>query len=49
MLFRSLQGRFDEAKKIASEDLPPDQVEANMAYLQQMLASSNTWAKLKEG
>jgi Flp pilus assembly protein TadD len=44
-----LQGRFDEAKKIASEDLPPDQVEANMAYLQQMLASQNTWAKLKEG
>jgi Flp pilus assembly protein TadD len=44
-----LQGRFDEAKKIASEDLPPDQVEANMAYLQQMLASTNTWAKLKEG
>jgi Flp pilus assembly protein TadD len=44
-----LQGRFDEAKQIASEDLPPDQVEANMAYLQQMLASQNTWAKLKEG
>jgi Flp pilus assembly protein TadD len=44
-----LQGRFDEAKTIASEDLPPDQVEANMAYLQQMLASQNTWAKLKEG
>ncbi len=44
-----LQGRFDEAKKIASEDLPPDQVEANMAYLQQMLASQNTWAKLKQG
>jgi Flp pilus assembly protein TadD len=43
-----LQGRFDEAKKIASEDLPPDQVEANMAYLQQMLASNNTWAKLKD-
>ncbi len=44
-----LQGRFDEAKQIASEDLPPDQVAANMAYLQQMLASNNTWAKLKEG
>jgi Flp pilus assembly protein TadD len=44
-----LQGRFDEAKQIASEDLPPDQVQANMAYLQQMLAQQNTWAKLKEG
>jgi Flp pilus assembly protein TadD len=44
-----LQGRFDEAKQIASEDLPPDQVQANMAYLQQMLARQNTWAQLKEG
>lgn len=44
-----LQGRFDEAKKIASEDLPPDQVQANMAYLQQMLGRQNTWAQLKEG
>ena len=44
-----LQGRFDEAKQIASEDLPPDQVQANMAYLQQMLQKPNTWAQLKEG
>ncbi len=44
-----LQGRFDEAKQIASEDLPPDQVQANMAYLQQMLGRQNTWAQLKEG
>jgi Flp pilus assembly protein TadD len=44
-----LQGRFDEAKQIASEDLPPDQVQANMAYLQQMLQKQNTWAQLKEG
>ncbi len=44
-----LEGRFDEAKQIASEDLPPDQVQANMAYLQQMLAQPNTWAQLKDG
>jgi Flp pilus assembly protein TadD len=44
-----LQGRFDEAKKIASEDLPPDQVQANMDYLQQMLGRQNTWAQLKDG
>jgi Flp pilus assembly protein TadD len=44
-----LQGRFDEAKQIASEDLPPDQVQANMAYLQQMLQKQNTWAQLKDG
>lgn len=41
-----LQGRFDEARQIASEDLPPDEVEANMAYLQKMLSQSNTWQQL---
>jgi Flp pilus assembly protein TadD len=44
-----LQGRFDEAKQVASQDLPPDQVQANMAYLQSMLSRKNTWAQLKEG
>jgi Flp pilus assembly protein TadD len=43
-----LQGRFDEARNIASEDLPPDQVEANLAYLQQMLSQPNTWQQLSE-
>jgi Flp pilus assembly protein TadD len=43
-----LQGRFDEARKIASEDLPADQVEANLTYLQHMLAQQNTWAKIAE-
>jgi Flp pilus assembly protein TadD len=43
-----LQGRFDEARKIASADLPPDQVERNLAYLQQMLAKPNTWAELSK-
>jgi Flp pilus assembly protein TadD len=43
-----LQGRFDEARKIASEDLPPDQVEANLAYLQQMLSQPNTWQQLSD-
>ncbi len=42
-----LQGRFDEAREIASKDLPPEQVEANLAYLQQMLAQPNTWAELQ--
>lgn len=45
-LVLGLQGRFDEAKKIASEDLPPYQVEANMQYLQQMLSRPNTWQQL---
>ena len=43
-----LQGRFDEASKLASEDLPPEQVEANMAYLQKMLSQPNTWQQLSD-
>ena len=41
-----LQGRFEESRQIASEDLPPDEVEANMAYLQKMLSQPNTWQQL---
>ena len=44
-----LQGRFEEASKIARENLPPEQVEANMAYLQKMLAQPNTWQQISDG
>jgi Flp pilus assembly protein TadD len=44
-----LQGRFDEAQKIASADLPPDQAAANVAYLKKMLAQQNTWQTLQAG
>lgn len=43
-----LQGRFEEARQIASADLPADQVEENMAYLQKMLAQPNTWQQLTD-
>ena len=43
-----LQGRFEEASKIASEDLPPDEVAANMAYLKKMLSQPNTWPQLSD-
>ena len=43
-----LQGRFDEAKQIASAELAPDQAKANVAYLQQMLSQQNTWSMLKD-
>jgi Flp pilus assembly protein TadD len=43
-----LQGRFDEARTIASNDLPQSQVDANMAYLQKMLAQPNTWQQISE-
>jgi Flp pilus assembly protein TadD len=44
-----LQGRFDEAREIASKDLPADQVEANMEYLRKMMSKSNTWQQLSDG
>lgn len=37
-LVLGLQGRFAEAEQVASADLPPAQVKANMAYLKRMLA-----------
>lgn len=36
-----LQGRFDEAEKIARQELSPEQAEANIAYLRSMLADQN--------
>jgi Flp pilus assembly protein TadD len=43
-----LQGRFDEARDIASRDLPPDQVEQNLAFLKKMLNQENTWQQIKQ-
>jgi Flp pilus assembly protein TadD len=43
-----LQGRFDESREIASTDLPPAEVDANLAYLQKMLAQPNTWQQLSQ-
>jgi Flp pilus assembly protein TadD len=42
-----LQGRFDEAKEIASRDLPTDKVEADGAYLKGMLSESDPWEQLR--
>lgn len=42
-----LQGRFEEARDIASRDLPPETVEANLVYLRTMLSQPDTWQKLK--
>lgn len=43
-----LQGRFDEATKLAQQDLPPQQVEENMAYLKKMLSQPNTWQQISD-
>ena len=42
-----LEGRFAEAEKIAGAEISPQQAEANIAYLRQMLAQRNTWQALK--
>lgn len=42
-----LQGRFKEASEIASRDLPPEQVEQNLAFLKRMLNQKNTWQQMQ--
>ena len=46
-LIVGLEGRFAEAEKIARADLPPDQAEANVAYLRKMLAERNKWTRAR--
>jgi Flp pilus assembly protein TadD len=41
-----LLGRFEEAEKIASADLPESEASANVAYLRQMLAQKGDWKKM---
>jgi Flp pilus assembly protein TadD len=43
-----LQGRFDEAERIAGQELSPEQAQANVAYLRQMLSQQNSWKQLKD-
>ena len=40
-----LEGRFDEAEKIVSADLPEAEATANVTYLRQMLAQQGDWKK----
>lgn len=42
-----LQGRFDEARAIFAAELPPDAVEANMAYVRSLLVQQNRWSRIK--
>lgn len=44
-----LQGRFQEAEKIAGGDLSPSEAAANVAYLRQMLSQPNEWKKQQRG
>lgn len=42
-----LQGRFDEARALYSRELPPQQVESNMAYIRALLTQQNRWDVIK--
>lgn len=43
-----LQGRFEEARTLFAAELPPDQVEANMAYIRSLLTQQNRWDLVKK-
>lgn len=42
-----LQGRFDEARAIYARELPPQQVDSNMAYIRALLTQQNRWSAIK--
>ncbi|WP_404400030.1 tetratricopeptide repeat protein [Pelagibacterium halotolerans] len=46
-LVLGLQGRFDEARAIYAQELPSDEVEANMAYIRAMLTQQNRWDEIR--
>jgi Flp pilus assembly protein TadD len=43
-----LQGRFQEARALYAAELPPEQVEANMAYVSAMLTQQNRWDMIEK-
>ncbi|AGA65134.1 Flp pilus assembly protein TadD, contains TPR repeat [Liberibacter crescens BT-1] len=43
-----LQGRIDEAYKIARQELSPEDAEHNVNYLRSMLSQQKSWDKIKE-
>ena len=43
-----LQGRFDEARQIATRELSPEQAQANLEYLKAMLAQQDSLGQLKQ-
>eukprot|EP01037_Dinobryon_pediforme_P024258 gene24258-26001_t len=47
-LVLGLQGKFEEAERVARAELSPDQAAANMAYLKAMLAQQDTWRQIKQ-
>lgn len=48
-LIVGLQGRFDECRAIYAAELPPEQVESNMAYVRALLTQQNRWDAIEQG
>ncbi len=46
-LIVGLQGRFDECRALYAAELPPAQVESNMAYVRALLTQQNRWDLIK--
>ena len=47
-LIVGLQGRFQEAEKLARGELPLEEAEANSKYLRSMLSQQNAWGQLEK-
>jgi len=48
-LIVGLQGRFEECRTLYAAELPPEQVESNMAYVRAMLTQQNRWDAIEQG
>jgi Flp pilus assembly protein TadD len=46
-LIVGLQGRFDEAQKLFSAEMPPEKVASNMDYIRALLTQQNRWDLIK--
>lgn len=45
-LVLGLEGQFDAARAIYERELPPQQVEANMAYIRALITQQNRWSAI---
>ena len=41
------QGKFDEARELTAEDLPPTMVAANLEYYRSLLTPKRDWGELR--
>ncbi|MGI9413865.1 MAG: tetratricopeptide repeat protein [Hyphomicrobiales bacterium] len=47
-LVLGLQGKFDQARDVLSQELPPHKVDANMAYIRNMISQPNRWKQIQQ-